>query len=182
MAGDSPGSFHCHPPTPTRVPGRLGQEMPPDRHRGDRGSQSRGSLSPELCKHIRTRSPSAQDGGTTAAIPPSCNRENDRHPERSGHGRAAQRSQPAPRSQASGAEERPAWLSARRCGEEKPTLIWRQRPPGHLQFSMLPPLLLLLRAPGAALCHNAPLSPLQPSAGLPPCCQPLRWFVAMRPA
>lgn len=141
-----------------------------------------GQLSPELSKHIRTYSLCAQDRGTTAAIPPSSNGENDGHPERSGHGRAAQRSQPAPRSRASGAEERPAWLSARHCREEEPTLIWRQRPPGHLQFSMPPPLLPLLRAPGAALCHNAPLSPLQPSARLPPCSQPPRWFVATGPA
>lgn len=53
MAGDS----HS-PPSPGVG---LGQEMPPGRHRGDRGSGCWGSLSPELWEHIRTPFPCAQD-------------------------------------------------------------------------------------------------------------------------
>lgn len=115
-----------------------------------------------------------QDRGTHDSHPSQLQRgeegEKEGHPERSRHGRATQRRQPAPGSQASGVEEHRAWLR-----EEQPTLIWRQKPPGHLQFSMLPPLLPSLRAPGPALPHKRAAVPTAS-----PLCQTLSLLPALQ--
>lgn len=90
------------------------------------------------------------------------------HTERNGHGPAAQRRKPASRSWTMGAEERPAWLSAQLCGEKRSQrLSGGEGTPEHLQLSMLPPLLSLLRAPGPTLQCNATLSPFKSMANLP---------------
>lgn len=105
------------------------------------------------------------------------------HTERNGYGPAAQRGTPASRSWTTGAEERPAWLSAQLCGEERSQrLSGGRETPGHLQLSMLPPLLSLLRAPGSTQHCNAPLSPFKSTASPPPsppsaAPQPPRQFV-----
>lgn len=92
-----------------------------------------------------------QEGGTAAATPPGtdsegrgpgceqrsrsrCTKENARLQEL-GHGGGG----------ASGMAERPALR-----GREQPTLSGGRGPPGHLQLSMLAPLLSFLRAPGPA--------------------------------
>lgn len=109
-------------------------------------------------RNHRSHPSKLQQGGTTG------------HTERNGYSPAAQRRKPASRSWTTGAEERPAWLSAQLCGEESSQRLSRGRgTPGHLQLSMLPPLLSLLRAPGSTLHCNVPLSPFKSTASLPPC-------------
>lgn len=145
------------PPTPG-VPGGL--EMPPGRHGGgDRGSGCWGSLSPELCKHIRTGSPSAQDWDTTAPSLPAAPMGTQR-----GVGTACGTKEPA-------SPQRSLWHG---CGEEQPRLIWRQDTCSSARFPSPPLLRAALRA------HHSPLagSPLAPST-VP---QPPGWFAAMRPA
>ena len=166
----SPGAFHHHSSTP-RIPGWLGQEIPTQQAEGEQRhtitvqpvSGAVEARQDTLLICIRRRShrshPSKlQQGGTTG------------HTERNGYGPAAQRRKPASKSWTTGAEERPAWLSAQLCREERSQrLSGGKGTPGHLQLSMLLPLLSLLRAPGSTLHCNAPLSPFKSTASLPPC-------------